>query len=148
MYDDRALAFAYDVELRLEPWYGRPRNRGKEKGLYNVDGGEDGDGEHSQAEDLLACGCVLSEMCAGEPVLAGPSSLGGTGGVGKDSCRGSWLDAAADLPVPLRGAIAALTHPNPDKVPNMYKFLFILFSRLFCPDPISLSLTLLRLNTY
>lgn len=116
VHDDRAMAFAYDVELRLEPWYGRPRSRGEGQGLHDVEGGEYGDGGNGQAADLLACGCVLSEMCAGEPVLSGPSSIGRIGGVGKGVCRGDWLNAAADLPVALRGAIAALTHPNPDKV--------------------------------
>lgn len=143
------------MELRLEPWYGRPRSWGKGQGLHDVDGVKDGDGEHGQAADLLACGCVLSEMCAGEPVLSGPSSMGGIGGVGKGVCRGSWLDAAADLPVPLRGAIAALTHPNPDKVysvlkQNMKTFLYILFRVfiLFCTNPFCLSLILLCFNTY
>lgn len=78
----------------------------------------------SKAADLLACGCVLSEMCAGEPVLAGPSYSARTSdrGGGAAAGRTGWLEAAGDLPPALRGAIGALTHPDPNQV----------FSSAFC----------------
>ena len=59
--------------------------------------------------------CVLAEMCAGEPVFAGPSwsSAEGPSGVGGKS---SWLEGAAELSPALRRTIRALTHPDPDKV--------------------------------
>lgn len=63
--------------------------------------------------------CVLAEMCAGEPVFAGPSlsSSEGPSGVGGKS---NWLEAAAELPPALRRTIRALTHPNSDKVGATY----------------------------
>lgn len=79
----------------------------------------------SEAADLLACGCVLAEMCAGEPILAGPSSSSekatsrGGGGDG-------WLEAAVELPLALRNTIGALTHADPAKVGGL---LFVLRKR-------------------
>lgn len=125
----RALAFAHDVELRLRPWYGRSRSpvpRGGE--LHGEDcppslgGGREGGGHESsrlKAGDLLACGCALAEMCAGEPVLSGPSFVdqaGARGDGGRRRGAVSWLEAAVDLPQVLRGAIGALTHADPTKV--------------------------------
>lgn len=173
----RALAFAHDVELRLIPWYGRPRTglfvdgpnlaastavnavstaaltggnqeapaaaaaawRGGtsasasnsacgDGGGGGRDDGRGGEKKHRHEEsggasfstkkqaDLLACGCVLAEMCAGEPVLAGPSSSSeGTSGGGGDG-RNNWLKAAVELPPALRSTIRALTHADPGKV--------------------------------
>lgn len=174
----RALAFAYDVELRLEPWYGRnilPKtlpftpamsdsnlvapgiaatigppgggggggggascdtlrgdsgggSKGSSGGSSSDGGGGGGDGGSHRlraADDLLACGCILAEMCAGEPVLSAPSFVRGErvlgggerrGGAGGGGEGGSWLDVAVDVPPALRGAIAALTHADPEKV--------------------------------
>ncbi|CAM9979931.1 unnamed protein product, partial [Ectocarpus sp. 13 AM-2016] len=90
--DRRAFAFAHDVGLRLEPWYGRPRTRSGggpsvADSAAAASGGTAGvaapadedittptttaaahgsDGvRSSEAADLLALGCVLAEMCAG-----------------------------------------------------------------------------------
>lgn len=145
------------MELRLEPWYGRPQSRfvnvsdataaafdtpdgntvavpvarrhdngnsGGGGGGHNGRRGKrvPGSGGASKTADLLACGCILSEMCAGEPVLAGSCvseragyGSGGRGEGGKGG-RGNWLEAAVDLPPALRGAIGALTHPDPSQV--------------------------------
>ncbi|CAM9811589.1 unnamed protein product, partial [Sphacelaria rigidula] len=162
--DERALAFAYDVELRLEPWYGRnilPKtppftpamsdsnlvapgiaatigppgdsgggSKGSSGGSSSDGGGGGGDGGSHRlraADDLLACGCILAEMCAGEPVLSAPSFVRGErvlgggerrGGAGGGGEGGSWLDVAVDVPPALRGAIAALTHADPEKRPS------------------------------
>lgn len=59
--------------------------------------------------------CVLAEMCAGEPVFAGPSSSSSEGPSGIGGKRG-WVEAAAELPSELRRTIRSLTHPDPDKV--------------------------------
>lgn len=62
-----------------------------------------------------AYSCVLAEMCAGEPVVAGPSSASWEGQNGAGG-RSSWLEAAVELPQALRRTIRALTHLDPDKV--------------------------------
>lgn len=96
-------------------------------GGCGADVGGDGHRHISRAaDDLLACGCILAEICAGEPVLSGftvmANSPGATrrrnsdaeidSGVG----AGGWLDSAMYLPTALRGAIGALTHVDPSKV--------------------------------
>lgn len=77
-----------------------------------------------KADDLFACGCVLAEMCAGEPIVAGPSSVSpeganrrrGDGGGGGGGRRSRWVEGALELPPALRSAIRALTQADPDKV--------------------------------
>lgn len=119
----RALAFAYDVELRLDPWYGRPRTS-PSNGLHIAETASDSntsvstiryDKDGPEAADLLACGCILSELCAGEPVLAGPTASERTSGSGGGG-RADWLEAAVELPPALRSAIGALTHADPSQV--------------------------------
>lgn len=148
----RAFAFAHDVGLRLEPWYGRPRTRfgggpsvadsaaASSAGTAGdtAPAGEDtatptttaaaavrrgGYGRgiaasvpSSEAADLLACGCVLAEMCAGEPVLVGPSSSSEKGTSRGSGGGGGWLEAAVELPLALRNTIGALTHVDHAKV--------------------------------
>ncbi|CAM9221484.1 unnamed protein product, partial [Scytosiphon promiscuus] len=132
--DRRALAFARDVDLRLEPWYGRPRARAaRPSGSSGSSDGNDGRGGRqgqdnrteeeggeplpaAKADDLFACGCVLAEMCAGEPIVAAPSEAS-PGGEGRS--RGGGLE----LPPALRNTIRALTRADPEKRPSAHALL-------------------------
>ncbi|CAM9940866.1 unnamed protein product, partial [Discosporangium mesarthrocarpum] len=159
----RALSFALDVELLLEPWYGPPAQDAPSSlpdlpagplppppgasaspapPCPRVDalGSGRGGARGSGSSNLLACGCILAEMYAGEPVIPPPCRPGvgaeATGGrargsgaaasgaraLPEDGVRGGAV-LSMGLPAPVRGAIGALVSPDPSQRPSASKLL-------------------------